>query len=50
MFDVIDYSEDCIECEGSNTLNVKATVDVDTGEIVKFSEQECSACGWNQLS
>ena len=50
MFDVIDYSEDCIECEGSNTLNVRATVDIDTGEVIKFHEQECHACGWNQLS
>ena len=50
MFDVIDYSEDCIECDGSNTLSVRATVNVDTGDIVKFHEQECCACGWYQQS
>ena len=50
MFDVIDYSEDCFECDGDNTLSVRATVNIDTGEVVKFHEQECCACGWNQLS
>jgi hypothetical protein len=50
MFDCIEYQEDCFECNGNNTLNVKASVNVDTGEVVKFHEQECYACGWNQLS
>ena len=50
MFDVIDYSEDCIECDGSNTLSVRATVNVDTGDIVKVHEQVCCACGGNQQS
>ena len=46
----IDYTEDCFECEGTQTLSVKALMDFDSGEIVKFIEQECCACGWNQLS
>jgi len=50
MFDQIEYTEDCISCEAENTLNVKAIADVDSGEIVKFINQECIACGWNQQS
>ena len=50
MFDSIEYNEDCFECNGENTLTVKADINVDTGEVVKFHEQECCACGWNQQS
>ncbi len=50
MFNEIEYIEDCITCDANNTLNVKAIADIDTGEIVRFIEQECIACGWNQLS
>ena len=50
MFDQIEYTEDCISCEAENTLNVKAIADVDSGDIVKFINQECIACGWNQQS
>ena len=50
MLDYMEYTEDCFECNGSNTLTVKASVNIDTGEVVKFHEQECHACGWNQVS
>jgi hypothetical protein len=50
MYDEIEYQEDCISCEAVDTLNVKAIADVDSGEIVKFINQECTACGWNQQS
>ena len=45
----IDYTEDCFECEGQQTLSVLAWID-ESGEIVKFINQECNACGWNQQS
>ena len=48
--DEIEYTEDCFECEGNNTLSVLAIMDAETGEIVKFINQECSVCGWNQQS
>ena len=50
MYDEIEYTEDCISCEAIDALNVKAIADVDSGEIVKFINQECSVCGWNQQS
>ena len=46
----MSWTEDCIECEKEQTLSVTGFVDVDTGEVLKFCEQECYACGWNQLS
>ena len=46
----IDYTEDCFECNGEQTLSVIAIMDIESGEIVKFINQECSACGWNQQS
>ena len=45
----IDYTEDCFECNGEQTLSVLARID-DSGEVVKFINQECSSCGWNQQS
>ena len=48
--DQIDYTEDCFECNGNNTLSVVAIMDFESGEIVSFINQECSACGWNQQS
>ena len=45
----MDWTEDCFECDGEQTLSVAGLVDTN-GEVVKFYEQECSACGWNQLS
>ena len=45
----IDYTEDCFECNGEQTLSVSAWVD-ESGEITKFFNQECSSCGWNQQS
>ena len=45
----IDYTEDCFECDGQQTLSVLAWIDK-SGEIVKFINQECSVCGWNQQS
>ena len=45
----IDYTEDCIECEGNNALSVLALID-EHGEIVRFINQECAICGWNQQS
>ena len=50
MFDEIEYTEDCIECEGEQALSVLAVMDIDSGEIVKFINQECAICGWNQQS
>ena len=46
----MSWTEDCIECEKEQTLSVTGFVDIDTGEVVKFHEQECHACGWNQVS
>ena len=46
----ISWTEDCIECEKEHSLSVTAFVNIDTGEVLKFCEQECYACGWNQLS
>ena len=46
----IDYTEDCIECKSEQTLSVLAIMDFESGEIVMFVNQECSACGWNQQS
>ena len=46
----IEYTEDCFECEGVQTLSVEAIMDFESGEIVKFINQECSSCGWNQQS
>ena len=46
----MSWTEDCIECEKEQALSVTAFVNMDTGEVVKFCEQECYACGWNQLS
>ena len=50
MYDEIEYTEDCIECEGEQALSVLAVMDIDSGEIVKFINQECVICGWNQQS
>ncbi len=46
----IDYKEDCFKCNGKDTLFVAAWLDTETQEIVKFINQECSCCGWNQES
>ena len=46
----IDYTEDCFECDGQQTLSVVAIMAMASGEIEKFVDQECSACGWNQQS
>ena len=48
--DQIDYTEDCFECDGEQPLSVSALMDFTSGEIIKFINQECSACGWNQQS
>ena len=48
--DKVDYTEDCFECNGEQTLSVLAWMDFESGEIVQFINQECSACGWNQQS
>ena len=50
MLDQIEYTEDCFSCKAENSLYVNAIADVNSGEIVKFIEQECIACGWNQQS
>ena len=50
MYDSTEWCEDCFECNGEQTLNVKGVIDSLTGDIVKFIEQECIACGWNQQS
>tara|TARA_R100000687_G_C6315406_1_gene102456 strand:- start:16 stop:165 length:150 start_codon:yes stop_codon:yes gene_type:complete len=48
--DKIDFTDDCYECNGEQTLSVLAWMNVDSGEIVSFINQECSSCGWNQQS
>ena len=50
MYDEAEWCEDCFECNGSQTLNVKGMIDTLTGEVASFIEQQCKACGWNQLS
>ena len=48
--DKVDYTEDCFECDGEQTLSVVAWMDMASGEFIKYINQECCACGWNQQS
>ena len=50
MIDQVEYTEDCIQCNETDGCYVRALMDMDEQEIVKFIYQECKHCGWNQYS
>ena len=50
MVEQIEFFEDCIECNETDGCYVRALMDMDEQEIVKFIYQECKHCGWNQYS